>query len=117
LSEAASKKKKGNAKVPRQQFYTIPLGPQLQALWRMPQSAFYMRYHNCRTQQILALTKRNGSIVPIYEDVFDGKEYLDAYLAGQICDDDSLVMFSWDSTQLYRDKGSDCFLVFGLCSI
>ncbi|KAM6489027.1 hypothetical protein JOM56_015517 [Amanita muscaria] len=59
LSESVRKKKKQNMKVPRQQFYTIPLGPQLQALWRTPQNAFFMRYRNRRTQEILALTKQN----------------------------------------------------------
>ncbi|KIL54615.1 hypothetical protein M378DRAFT_134374 [Amanita muscaria Koide BX008] len=112
LSESVRKKKKQNTKVPRQQFYTIPLGPQLQALWRTPQNAFFMRYRNRRTQEILALTKQNRGIVPLYEDVFDGKEYLDAYLAGQVRDDDTLVMFSWDGAQLYKDKQSDCF--FGI---
>jgi hypothetical protein len=112
LSASGRIKKKKNAKVPRQQFYTIPLGPQLQALWRTPQSAFFMRYRNRRTQQILALAKGNSGIVPVYEDIFDGKEYLDSYLAGQIRDDDTVVMFSWDGAQLYRDKESSCF--FGI---
>src|ERR1700760_1874276 len=75
LSDSARKKKTRNEKIPRQQFYTIPLGPQLQALWRTPQGAFLMRYRNRRTQEILALAKRNRGIVPVYEDVFDGKEY------------------------------------------
>lgn len=112
LSESAKKKKTGNTKVPRQQFYTILLGPQLQALWRTPQSAYHMRYRNRRTEEILTLAQKNGGIVPLYEDLFDGKEYLDAYLAGHIRDDDTLVMFSWDGAQLYRDKESDCF--FGI---
>ena len=112
LSDFARKKKARNEKIPRQQFYTIPLGPQIQALWRTPQSAFCMRYHNQRTAEILALAKKNHGIVPVYEDVFDGKEYLDAYLAGQVRDDDTLLMFSWDGAQLYRDKESDCF--FGI---
>ena len=29
---------------PRQQFYTIPLGPQIQAMWRTPKGADHMRY-------------------------------------------------------------------------
>ena len=31
-------------KDPHQQFHTIPLSPQLQALWRSPQSADAMKY-------------------------------------------------------------------------
>ena len=34
----------GETKDPHQQFHTIPLSPQLQALWRSPQSADAMKY-------------------------------------------------------------------------
>ncbi|KAI9463825.1 hypothetical protein HD554DRAFT_2040852 [Boletus coccyginus] len=35
----------GNIKVPRSVFYTIPIAPQLQALWRHPETAQKIQYH------------------------------------------------------------------------
>lgn len=35
------------------EFYTIPLGPQLQALWRTPERARAVRYRSERTREIL----------------------------------------------------------------
>lgn len=40
-------------KIAQRQFYTIPLGPQLQALWRSPDSAKAMRHRSVETRAIL----------------------------------------------------------------
>ncbi|KIL55577.1 hypothetical protein M378DRAFT_90704 [Amanita muscaria Koide BX008] len=97
---------------PRKQFYTIPLGPQLQALWRTPEGADRMHYRNRKTEQIVATLHSNGYQLPVLDDVFHGAEYLDAIRAaraGQIRDNDILLMYSIDGAQLYCDKESDCF--------
>lgn len=96
-------------RVPRKQFLTIPLGTQLQALWRMPESAFRMRYRNRKTEEIINQLELNNGDLPIHEDIFHGMEYLNAYSSKQIRDDDTLLLFEWDAAQLYRDKASDCF--------
>ena len=44
----------GKRKVPQQKFYTIPLGPQIQALWQTPQASINMRYQQQWTEEILA---------------------------------------------------------------
>ena len=94
---------------PRQRFYTIPLGPQIQALWRTPDGADRMRYRNRKTEEIIQELKRSGKI-PKIEDVFHGTEYLDRHLSGKIGPDDVVVVFTVDGAQLYRDKESDCWL-------
>ena len=95
-------------RTPRQQFYTIPLGPQLQALWRTPEGADRMRYRNRKTFEVTQQLRRSGRVLA-YDDVFDGQEYLSAYFSGKIKDDDVAIMFSVDGAQLYRDKQSDCW--------
>lgn len=95
----------------RQQFYTIPLGPQIQALWCTPEGADCMQYHNRKTDEIIQTLITKGKI-PLYEDVFHGTEYLDAVCDGRIGPDDVMVTVSLDGAQLYCDKESDCY--FGI---
>ncbi|KAF8987168.1 hypothetical protein BDZ89DRAFT_1173938 [Hymenopellis radicata] len=40
--------------IPRKQFQTIPIGPQLQALWRSPEGADAMQYRRVYTQRTVA---------------------------------------------------------------
>jgi hypothetical protein len=101
-------KKPGN--VPLKRFYTIPLGPQIQAQWQTPEGANRMRYRNRKTAAIRAKFDRNpGKPIDVYEDIYDGYQYLEAVKSGLIKEDDTLVMFSLDGAQLYRDKESDCY--------
>ena len=98
---------KGKRK-PVKQYYTIPLGPMLQALWRTPEGADRMRYRNHKTNKIMQQLNQNHGVIPIYEGVFHGLEYINAVLAGKIHPNDTLIFFSLDGAQLYRDKQSDC---------
>ena len=49
----------GKIKVARQEFHTMPIGPQLRALWRHRDSAERMWYRDIRTEQILAKVDRS----------------------------------------------------------
>ncbi|KAN0118507.1 hypothetical protein V8E52_005237 [Russula decolorans] len=101
-------KKPGN--VPLKRFYMISLGPQIQAQWQTPEGANWMRYRNHKTTAIHAKLDRNpGKPIDIYEDIYDGYQYLEAVKTGHIKEDDTLVLFSLDGAQLYRDKNSDCY--------
>ena len=58
----------GRNKIPQRQFYTIPLGPQIQALWRNPEGAKAMRHHvieTAKTQQGNAGEVYNESMTSI----------------------------------------------------
>ncbi|KAF8805539.1 hypothetical protein BYT27DRAFT_7224792 [Phlegmacium glaucopus] len=74
----------------RQQFYTIPVGPQLQALWANVEGA------------PLDEIERN--------DFIHGSMYLDAVKSGRIQDTDMILMLSIDGAQLYEHKASDFWI-------
>jgi hypothetical protein len=98
-------------KVPRKRFYTIPIGPQLQALWRNPYSADSMGYRKKYTDKIREeLRQHNGIRVSPYGDFFDGSDYLDAIASNNVMPEDMVLMFSIDGAQLYRNKSSDCWI-------
>ena len=99
----------GCSKVPAKRFTTIPLGPQLQVLYRDPDQAHQMRYLYERTQQILAELRQTGSISSV-DDITAGWDYLGAVLNGDIKKDDIVLMVSLDGAQLYESKQSDCWI-------
>ncbi|KIL69123.1 hypothetical protein M378DRAFT_7842 [Amanita muscaria Koide BX008] len=96
-------------KVAVKRFNTIPLGPQLQAFYRSPQGAEHMKYRQRATQDIMETLRQNDGLVPLYEDIFHGTEYLAALQASRIEPNDIFMMLSIDGAQLYRDKVSDCW--------
>ena len=96
-------------KIPRKQFSTIPLGPQLQAQWKSPEGARRMRYRNRKAEEIKAELLRSKGVIKEYDDVFHGTDYINAVNNGQIKEDDVMVLFSLDGAQLYRDKASECW--------
>ncbi|KAI0040163.1 hypothetical protein FA95DRAFT_1585105 [Auriscalpium vulgare] len=99
----------GRLKIPRQQFHTIPLGPQLQALFRSPESAEKMRYRNEFTAKVMeGLDLRRE--IEVYQDIFQGSDYIAAVDRGDITPDDIVLMMSIDGAQLYRSKQSDCWI-------
>jgi hypothetical protein len=95
-------------RVPRQQFSTIPIGPQLQALWSRDKSADAMRYRETHTASILNKLRESNGHIPIYDDFTCGSEYLKAVSDNQIESGDTVLLFSIDGAQLYRNKSSDC---------
>jgi hypothetical protein len=101
----------GKKKKPRKQFTTVPLSPQLQAVWRSTEGAASMQYRRKCTNAILEeIERNNGQKVSSYKDFFDGSDYLEAVSQGKIDDDDMVVLLSIDGAQLYRNKDSDCWI-------
>ncbi|KIO09934.1 hypothetical protein M404DRAFT_930908, partial [Pisolithus tinctorius Marx 270] len=116
----------GRNKTPAKTFTTIPLGPQLQALYRNPAQARDMRYLYERTQQVLAELRETG-LISIIDDIVAGKfretrftsltddvaagwDYLGVVLDGEIQENDIVLSVSLDGAQLYESKQSDCWL-------
>jgi hypothetical protein len=98
-------------KASQKRFHTIPIGPQLQALWRSPESSDCMGYHRKYTERIREeLQQHNRTCVSPYGDFFDGSDYLDAVAGNNITSDDMVLMFSIDGAQLYHNKVSDCWM-------
>ena len=100
----------GKVKKARQEFHTMPIGPQLQALWRHPDSVASVRYRETRTAEIMEELKHNNGLLASYDDYFHGSEYLEAVNSGRIVPGDMVLMFSIDGAQLYRNKSSDCWM-------
>ena len=67
----------GQKKIPRRQFYTFPVGPQLQALWRNRKDAEAMRHRTRETQKILDALEI-GEEQQSWDDVYSGSDYLEA---------------------------------------
>ena len=100
----------GETKIPRRVFHTIPIGPQLQALWRSVEGAQNMRYRIRRTAAIFAEIEANGGHIAAYDDIYHGSEYLAAVGRGDIAQDDMILILSIDGAQLYQMKASDCWI-------
>ncbi|KAI5899319.1 uncharacterized protein SCHCODRAFT_02484953, partial [Schizophyllum commune H4-8] len=98
----------GRVKVPQQTFSTMPVGPQLQALYRHPDAARAMAYRSEKTKELLKKADANGVInVDNYDDIFCGQAYFEAH---EIDEDDTVIMVSIDGAQLYRSKQSDAWI-------
>ena len=106
--ERFSKHKKG--KKAWQEFYTILIGPQLQAMWRQPSSADQMRYRERCTDAIIADLRKTGGTIDVYDDIYTGRDYLDRVESGEIHPGDMVLVFSIDGAQLHRLKKSDCWI-------
>jgi hypothetical protein len=63
-------------KVPRQQFHTIPIGPQLQALWRSPEGSHNMQYLDRRTKELLDELRANNGKLKAYDDTHGARPNL-----------------------------------------
>ncbi|KDQ54419.1 hypothetical protein JAAARDRAFT_182367 [Jaapia argillacea MUCL 33604] len=100
----------GKLKVPRQEFLTIPLGPQLQALRRTTQGAENMRHRELQTTLINTQLQANGGKWSHFEDIYYGSDYLGAVRAGHIKPEDTVLLLSLDGAQLIRNKVSDCWI-------
>jgi len=99
----------GQSKIAAQTFTTIPIGPQLQALYRNKDSAIDMDYLRQRTEEVLQQIQETGGI-PVVNDIAMGWDYLGAVLDGDIKSHDIVVMVSLDGAQLYDSKESDCWI-------
>lgn len=99
-------------RIPRQQAYTIPLGPQIQALRRSVRGASAMRYQEQKIQQVYDALEENienpGGF--LYDDLFCGNDILNLAEQMDLTADDTSVIFSFDGAQLYQNKKSDTWI-------
>jgi hypothetical protein len=100
----------GADRIPRKTFLTIPLGPQLQAMWRSKKSAEAMRYRSTRTHELNEEIQANRGVISEYEDFLSGAEYRKAFNEGRIGDHDTALLLSLDGAQLSRSKLSNFWL-------
>ncbi|KAK7015910.1 hypothetical protein VNI00_018996 [Paramarasmius palmivorus] len=96
---------------PKSQFVSVPVGPQLQALWRHPDMVQRIRSRVERTEGILEQQASEEGIQD-YSDILHGTDYLTRVESGEIDEETMLLLYSEDSGQLYRDKDSST--LFGI---
>lgn len=99
-------------KLARKQMTTIPLGPQLAALRCSSGSAQAMRYrHNCTMQILKDLEAFDPDTEEfVYDDIYCQEDYLDLFQHENMTEDNTLVSFSLDRAQLYRNQASDTWI-------
>ncbi|CDO77612.1 hypothetical protein BN946_scf184946.g4 [Trametes cinnabarina] len=70
-----------------------------------------MRHRGVHTQEILVAVRHDPSYLTTgtFEDVYKGLDYLRKVETGRIKDENTVLMFSLDSAQLYASKTSDCW--------
>ncbi|KAG6915551.1 hypothetical protein DXG01_010986 [Tephrocybe rancida] len=95
---------------PQQQFNSIPLGPQLQALKRDLGSAIATNYLQEHSNQLVAELNRNNGVLASFDDILCGSQFAQAFEEGLIGYDDFVVMLSFDGAQLFKMKASDCWI-------
>ena len=97
-------------KVSRQRVCTIPLGPQLQALRRMPTGSAVLHYRDHKLKE----TVEKFSSLPlgdrIYDDIFCGSDFRQFATEAGLTPNDITVSFSVDGAQLYQNKKSDTWI-------
>ena len=96
-------------RIPRQEFHTIPIGPQLQALYRSPESASQAHYLREERSRVLAHLELDDCMDE-YSDLLHGTDFIAAFRDGRIEEDDIVLMFSIDGAQLYAKKVSACWI-------
>ena len=82
---------------PCHQSVTLPIGPQLQALWHYPRTVANIHDRLHRTEKYL------DKGIDAYHDVLCGSEYLDLVRQGHIGKDDMIVVQSVDKAQIYKN--------------
>ena len=100
----------GERKVPRKVFTTFPVGPQLQARWKSPQTAKDMFYRREKTEELRQEFAQAGVPLDTYDDILSGESYLNLVDSGVIKEYDSVLMLSIDGAQLYEHKESNCWI-------
>ena len=95
----------GTVKKPRLSMTTIPIGPQIQALWSHRSSAEKMGYRQQVTDTLLGQVE----LPDVLTDYTEGQDYL-TNVAPHLKLHDTVLMFSADGAQLYRNKKSDCWM-------
>jgi hypothetical protein len=101
----------GRQKVPYQEFYTIPIGLQLQALYLEPRSTTAAHYLQDKRSRILSVInlEENGCLDK-YSDILHGSDLIEAFCNSHVTENNIVLMLSVDSAQLYAKKASACWI-------
>jgi hypothetical protein len=99
--------------ISRHKLYTLPIGPTIQTLYQNPVTTKYM---HCRCKEtLLSLNKyvchQTGQInVTEVKDIMAGEEYLWCITTGVFDINNTVLLISIDSAQIYRQKELNCWI-------
>ncbi|KAJ7587658.1 hypothetical protein C8J56DRAFT_727568, partial [Mycena floridula] len=88
-------------------FTTMPIGPQLQALWHHPDTARKLQHRHTETQRIIEVDETKS--------IKGGSDHLYRARAGDIKKFDNVLILSGDGGQLYQNKESSAYM--GICIV
>lgn len=91
-------------RIARQQFHTIPVGPVIQSLRRSPTASH--RYDYLRSR----FNRYETELPEVFDDFDTGSDFLHAVRKKKLTENDTVLFFSVDGAQLYRNKKSDCWI-------
>jgi Transposase family tnp2 len=99
----------GRDKIPRQEFHTILIGPQIQVLYQEPESVLHAHYLQEERLHVLSYLESNHPLEE-YSDILHSSDLIEAFQDGRIGEDNIVLMFSINGAQLYVKKASTCWI-------
>ncbi|KIK77355.1 hypothetical protein PAXRUDRAFT_95000, partial [Paxillus rubicundulus Ve08.2h10] len=75
-----------------------------------PITAEQMTHHKKATHELIDKLNESGGAIDMFNDFFQGRDYLDAVNKGKIKVGDMILMLSLDGAQIYQNKQSDCWM-------
>ncbi|KAG1881277.1 hypothetical protein F4604DRAFT_1879760 [Suillus subluteus] len=104
------RKSYGHVKVLIKQFLTLPIGPQLQALYHEPDSVASMHWLDEYTWEIFEQLECLNGVKDDWDDFCDRIDYLGTVAEGKIKEGNPILMMSVDGAQLYKYKSLNCWI-------
>ena len=95
---------------PQKQFWTVPIGPVIQAFYGSCEIAENMHYLERKLAENLETARLNGGTLPVYDDTTCGSDLLNAWQSGRFGKSDIALQLSIDGAQLRRDQASDAWV-------
>ncbi|KAF9269577.1 hypothetical protein L218DRAFT_953199 [Marasmius fiardii PR-910] len=99
-----------DSQLPHCQFTTLPLGPQLQALWRHLESVAKIRERLTHMEALLAEHDNGG--IELFDDIYCSSKYLELVSSGKLKEDD-------DEMNRMNDRflGDHIYICISSCTI
>jgi hypothetical protein len=95
---------------PQKQFWTVPIGPVIQAFYGSDEIAEKMHYLEHKLSENLEAARLNGGSLPVYDNTTCGSDLLNAWRSGCFRKSDIALQLSIDGAQLCHDQASEAWV-------
>ena len=99
-----------NSSKPQKQFWTVPIGPVIQAFYGSCKITENMHYLEHKLAQNLETARLNRGTLPVYDDTTCSSDLLNAWQSGHFGKSDIALQLSIDGAQLCHDQASDAWV-------